>query len=306
MSHSPRQAALIAGASIPAFTAASHCLIRRYRRRSLRIATLDCGDVLCVVSFAVKNGAHCGSTTFFSSMRTAASHSPRPTALIAGSKNIMRRLWEPVTFAVKNGAHCGDDAWLRKGQVRRSHSPPQAALIAGIFPAPSNSSDSCLIRRYKRRSLRECRYSLSVTVPVVSHSLPQAALIAGHFAAGYPPPRVGLIRRQKRRSLRDHLVIVAEMVGHVTFAARCGVNCGEQDADTVFLIHRSHSPPRAALIAGRDRVALACPSSDLIRRLERRSLRDRSFDIAVGALSRLIRRYKRRSLRDGRRGPKLG
>ena len=145
----------------------------------MRIATLDCGDVLCVVS-----------------------------------------------FAVKNGAHCGDDAWLRKGQVRRSHSPPQAALIAGIFPAPSNSSDSCLIRRYKRRSLRECRYSLSVTVPVVSHSLPQAALIAGPSPWSRSPAPILSHSPSKTALIAGALRECCNRRAEVSFAVKNGAHCG--------------------------------------------------------------------------------
>ncbi len=146
------------------------------------------------------------------------SHSPRPTALIAGSKNIMRRLWEPVTFAVKNGAHCGDDAWLRKGQVRRSHSPPQAALIAGIFPAPSNSSDSCLIRRQKRRSLRalRCRgIKLRISVSF-------AATSGAH--CGFCLPRSSSISNL------------------VSFAATGGAHCGMAAVDPNLAELLSHSP----------------------------------------------------------------
>ena len=281
-SHSPLQAALIAGILRRRSANSTRRLIRRCKRRSLRDALHAAGDrgvaasfaatsgahcgyddaiILLspsVVSFAVKNGAHCGShVPDQSSYRSSVSFAVKNGAYCGGYMVTCTEVAKIVSFAATSGAHCG---YKQTG-----------AVVVVVR----------LIRRDQRRSLRlrpvaqrhRCRES---------HSLPQAALIAGpvgasakcwksclirrHSGAHCGITTVGScdvqpvrpIRRCKRRSLRERDPRHLHRRPDVSFAAASGAHCGK------------------GVFTGGD-----APAPGLIRRCKQRSSRTLAFNHAI-------------------------
>ena len=106
------------------------------------------------------------------------------------------------------------------------------------------------------------------------------------------------IRRFVRRSLREGRSIRDPLRNRVTFAALCGVHCG-QGADYAYDLEvSSHSPLYAAFIAGITPWRMIPTSQCHIRRSVRRSLRVIGINVLADVGQSHIRRFVRRSLRD--------
>ena len=104
-SHSPSKTALIAGSIGYASPACGESLIRRQKRRSLRVVTMRAAHCHPFVSFAVKNGAHCGWDADCEGGLFTTSHSPPQAALIAERPSATTAPTAPVSFAATSGAH---------------------------------------------------------------------------------------------------------------------------------------------------------------------------------------------------------
>ncbi len=131
VSHSPSKTALIAGRQSKCGTTASSCLIRRHKRRSLRDSRSPCFQSGRYVSFAATSGAHCGhpwvegQALVFRLIRRYKRRSLRVAKLLISTHEAL------------------------------SNSPSKTALIAERHRGRCGRGWLCLIRRQKRRSLRD-------------------------------------------------------------------------------------------------------------------------------------------------------
>ena len=157
-------------------------LIRRCKRRSLRVAVQRGRAVGKFVSFAAASGAHCGrmppksprtSQAVSFAAASGAHCGIRRRSNLVGSITVsfaaasgahcgnmtadLGSIAEQVSFAATSGAHCGDKSVVSRLVKKGSHSPRPAALIAGKPASEKTPQASRLIRRCKRRSLRDDR-----------------------------------------------------------------------------------------------------------------------------------------------------
>ncbi len=195
--HSPRKAALIAGARTgcvapgpdrPSFAAQSgaHCGVACARGFA----------PIALPSFAAQSGAHCGL---------------HADDFAHGRKR--------PSFAAQSGAHCGDMAEAQRlsgfSIIRRVKRRSLRGTPQNLRPHPLRP----IIRRAKRRSLRVSVERRSVAVDSGHHSPRKAAFIAGRFTATTRLWSWTIIRRAKRRSLRAGKRIHLRSRLHPSFAA---------------------------------------------------------------------------------------